>query len=182
MTAEPGHTVLAIAVPELEAFVRRRWEHYDPAWVSTDPEFTHAHVTALAPFIRSPSRTELDRVGAIAASMPPTDFRLDMIHTFPDGIIHLRPEPLEPFAALTRRLAEAFPACRPYGGHYDDLTPHLTLDLASGSVTADSTRVLIGDAIPARCRAERLELHQYAAGDCRVQHTWPLGGVSGPRS
>lgn len=182
MTDEPGHTVLVVPVPELEAFVRQRWEHYDPVWVSTDPEFTHAHVTALAPFLPTPSRTDLDRVGEIAAAMPPTDFRLEMVHTFPDGIIHLRPVPSEPFAALTRRLWEAFPACPPYGGQCDDLTPHLTLDRAAGPVTVASTRALLGGAIPVRCRAQRLELHRYAAGDCRVQHSWPLGGVRGQRS
>jgi hypothetical protein len=94
----------------------------------------------------------------------------------------LRPEPTEPFAALTRRLCEAFPVCRPYDGQYDDLTPHLTLDLAAGPVTVGSTRTLLGDAVPVRCRAARLELHRYAVGDCRVLHTWPLGGVRGQRS
>ena len=179
MTDTSGHTVLLVPVPELESFVRRRWEHYDPAWVSPDPTFTHAHVTALAPFLPNPSRTDLDRVGEIAAAMPPTAFRLDVLHTFPDGTIHLRPEPVEPFATLTRRLREAFPQCRPYDGRYSDLTPHLTLDRVAGPVTVASTRALLGDALPVRCRAARLELHRYAVGDCRVQHTWPLTGGRG---
>lgn len=182
MTDEPGHTVLVVPVPELEAFVRRRWEHYDPAWVSTDPAFTHAHVTALAPFLPAPTRTDLDRVGEIAAATPPTDFRLDEVQVFPDGIIHLRPEPPEPFAALTRRLWEAFPACPPYGGRYDEVTPHVTLDHTTGPVTAASIRALLGDVVPVRCRAERLELHWYAAGGCRVQHSWSLGGGPAQRS
>lgn len=181
MTDESGHTVLLVPVPELEAFVRQRWEHHDPAWVSDDPTFTHAHVTALAPFLPTPSRLDLRRVGEIAAAMPPTDFRLDVVRMFPDGIIYLRPEPIEPFATLTRRLWEAFPACPPYLGEYDDLTPHLTLDRASGSVTVASTRALLGEALPVQCRAERLELHRYAADGCRVQHTWPLTGVRGRR-
>jgi hypothetical protein len=175
MTDEPGHSVLVVPVPELEAFVRGRWEHYDPAWVSTDAAFIHAHVTALAPFLPAPAPPDLDLVGEIATTTPPIDFRLDEVHVFPDGVIHLRPEPHEPFAELTRRLWEAFPTCPPYGGQYDDVTPHLTLDLAAGPVTVASTRELLGAVVPVACRADRLELHWYAAGGCRVQHTWPLG-------
>ncbi|MDP3890867.1 2'-5' RNA ligase family protein [Nocardioides sp.] len=172
MTDQPGHSVLVVPVPELEAFVRQRWEHYDPAWVSTDTAFTHAHITVLAPFLPHTSRTDLDRLGEIAAGMLPIDFRLDEVHVFPDGVIHLRPEPCGPFEALTRLAWESFPACPPYGGRYDVVTPHLTLDLAAGPVTVASTRTLLGDAVPVRCRAERLELHWYAAGGCRVQHSW----------
>lgn len=182
MSDEPGHSVLVVPVPELEAFVRGRWEHYDPAWVSTDPAFTHAHVTVLAPFLSTPSRADLERLVAIAADTPPIDFRLDEVHAFPDGVIHLPPDPSEPFSALTRRAWEAFPECPPYGGRYDDVTPHLTLDLTAGAVTVESTRDLLGEALPARCRAERLELHWYAAGDCRVQHSWSLGGGPAHRS
>lgn len=176
MTDEPGHSVVVVPVPELEAFVRGRWEHYDADWVSPDPAFTHAHITVLAPFLPVPSDADLDRLGEIAAGTPPVDFRLDELHVFPDGVIHLRPEPSAPFTALTDRVWEASPSCPPYGGRYDDLTPHLTLDLAAGPVTVASTRDLLGAAVPVRCRADRLELHWYVAGGCRVHHTWPLGG------
>jgi hypothetical protein len=46
-----GHTVLLVPVPGLEAFVRARTEHYDRDYVSPDPHFVHAHVTALGPFL-----------------------------------------------------------------------------------------------------------------------------------
>ena len=39
----PGHSVLAVPVPALDDWVRERTRGHDPAWVSTDPGFVHAH-------------------------------------------------------------------------------------------------------------------------------------------
>jgi hypothetical protein len=175
---EPGHTVLALAVPELEWFVRGRWEHYEPDWVSTDPRFTHAHITALSPYLSRPGDDDLARVAAIAAMTKPIDYLLGEVGVFPDGTIHLRPEPAEPFAALTRRLCEAFPQCPPYDGRYDVLAPHLTLDHVSGPATVDSIRDQLGDTVPVRCRADRLELHWYQRSRCHLMADWPLGLVA----
>jgi hypothetical protein len=33
--------------------------------------------------------------------------------------------------------------------------------------------------VPARCRADRLDLAWYEAGSCRVLHTWRLGAATG---
>lgn len=174
-----GHAVLAVPVPQLEWFVRGRWEHYAPELVSTDPAFTHAHVTALAPYLAEPSPAELAAVAAIAAATEPFDFVLGEVAAFPDGIVHLRPEPLEPFAQLTARLWEAFPRCPPYAGEFADSVPHLTLDLLSEDVTLAGTRALLGDGVPVRCRAERLELHWYETGNCHVRASWALGAAHG---
>ena len=68
----------------------------------------------------------------------------------------------------------AHPQVRPFGG--DDPEPHLTLDRISRDVSLASTRTLLGDLVPARCRAERVELHWYEANACRVLDGWPLPG------
>lgn len=176
-----GHTVLLVPVPELEPFVRARAEHYDRDWVSSDPAFTHAHVTALGPFVDATdlSPQVLDRVQAIASATHPFDFVLETMGTFPNGIIHLVPEPDGPFRDLTARLWAAFPGHPPYAGQFPDARPHLTLDARSGAVCEVSTRTLLGGAVPASCRAERLDLAWYEAGNCRVLHTWRLGSEPG---
>lgn len=173
--APAGHSVLQVPVPELEWFVRGRYDHYDPAYVSADPAFTHAHVTALGPFLPAAQLDDeaLALVGKIAALTEPFDFDLDRLATFPNGIIHLRPEPEAPFRALTARLVEAFPQCPPYDGHYD-VAPHLTLDLASAEVTEASTRTALG-AGPWSCRADRLDLAWYEPHGCRLLASWRLG-------
>ena len=104
MTRLRGHSVLLLPVPVLEGFIRARWEHYAPDLVSRDPAFTHAHVTVLAPYLDEPSAADLALVGEIVASTPAFEFGLDEMETFPDGIIHARPEPAAPFSRLTAQL------------------------------------------------------------------------------
>jgi 2'-5' RNA ligase len=174
-----GHSVLAVPVPALVPFVRSRWEHYDPAWVSRDPAFTHAHITVLAPFLAEPTAEDLAVLGRIAAATPAFDFALEGVASFPNGIIHTPPVPAAPFEALTARACAAYPHLRPYDGEFDPL-PHLTLDHTTETISPATVRAALGAALPARLRADRLELHWYAEGDCRVMASLPLGGPGGP--
>ena len=170
-----SHTVLVVPVPALESWVRARWEHYEPGWVSRDPAFTHAHITALAPFLPSPTTADLAVVGLVAASAAAFAYDLSEITAFPDGVLHLQPDPLAPFAALTAALWEAFPSCPPYAGAFADVVPHLTLDQLSAEVSLASVRDSLGDLLPVRTVADRLELQRYAEGDCRALASWSLG-------
>lgn len=172
-----SHSVLLIPIPELEPFVLPRTGHYDGDYVSADPAFVHAHVTALGPFLRPEAvdaRAEA-LVREIARTTAPFDFSLDRIDTFPNGIIHLVPDPEEPFRELTRRLCDAFPSFPPYAGEFGDVRPHLTLDARSTTVSVESTRELLGDLLPAVVRAQQLDLAWYEAGNCHVVRSWPLG-------
>lgn len=172
-----GHSVLQVPVPQLEPFVLSRTRHYDTDYVSADPRFVHAHVTALGPFLDGVALTDeaLDLVGGIASATGPFEFTLESVETFPNGIIHLLPEPAHPFARLTAALWDAFPQCPPYAGAFADVVPHLTLDALSDDVTEESTRALVSGHVPARCRADRLDLAWYEPGGCRVLRSWPLG-------
>ena len=175
-----GHSVLLVPVPELETFVRERTVHYDADYVSADPRFVHAHITALGPFA---PRGALDGaalagVAGIASATAPFDFTLATVDTFPNGIVHLVPEPAVPFRELTALLWRAFPDFPPYAGQFADIVPHLTLDALSPWVTEESTRRLVARHMPAHCRAERLDLVWYEPGNCHVLGSWPLGGAS----
>lgn len=174
----PGHTVLQVPVPELEPFVLERHRHYDADFVSSDPRFVHAHITALGPFL-PPALLDahvLGQIGEIASTTNRFTFRLAELDTFPNGIIHLVPEPGAPFRALTAALVAAFPHCPPYAAEFPSVAPHLTLDAVSDRVSIRSTRELLGDLIPVTCRAERLDLAWWGNGTCRVLESWPLGG------
>jgi 2'-5' RNA ligase len=171
-----GHSVLQIPVPELEPFVLERHRHYDPDFVSSDPRFVHAHITALGPFL-PPVAIDAEarsRIAEIASGTGEFTFRLAEIASFPNGIIHLVPEPGAPFRALTAALAESFPQCPPYAAEFPSVAPHLTLDAVSDSVSESSTRELLGDLVPVTCRAERLDLAWWGNGTCRVLESWSL--------
>jgi len=169
-----AHTVLVVPVPELETFVRERTSHYDTSFLSADPAFVHAHVTALGPFLDNASEAELALVDEIARRTPAFDFTLDRMGELDHGILSLLPDPDEPFRELTRALVAAFPQCPPYGGAFPEPVPHLTLDRRADGIDLESVRVALGDAVPARCRADRLVLARYANHDCRVLAQWKL--------
>ncbi|WP_148615986.1 2'-5' RNA ligase family protein [Nocardioides rubriscoriae] len=176
----PGHSVVQVPVPALEPFVRARHAHYDADYVSADPAFTHAHVTVIGPFVDAPTAGDLARLAAIAADTAPFDFVLEDLHVFADGLVHLRPVPADPFHALTARVFEAFPDHPPYAGRFEEVVPHLTLDVVSPEVSVASTRALLAatvPSLPARCRAERLDLAWYEPGACRVLDSWRLGAA-----
>lgn len=176
-----SHSVLLVPVAQLEPFVGARTAHYDRDYLSADPAFVHAHVTALGPFLPPDRLTAaaLDAVSEICRGMQPFAFELSRIATFPNGIIHLVPEPEDPFRELTARLWAAFPDCPPYAGEFPDVRPHLTLDARSDTVSERSTRCLLGDLVPATCAAERLDLAWYERGNCHVITSWPLGEPQG---
>lgn len=170
-----GHSVLQVPVPWLEPFVRERTAFHDPTFLSDDPAFGHAHVTALGPFLDEVEEADAIVIASVAAAVGPFDFVLDRIATFPNGIIHLVPEPDGPFRELTRLLRDAFPQCPPYDGRFADVRPHLTLDARTAETTEASTRAALDGVLPAHCRAERLDLAWWESGGCRVLRSWPLG-------
>ena len=173
--------MLVIPVPELEEFVRARWTHYEPAWVSNDPSFTHAHITALAPLTGVPPDPDapgLQAIAEIAAATVPFDFALRDVEEHANGSIVTLPVPATPFADLTAALWRALPGSPPYGGS-GDVRPHLTLDHRSPTVTTHSTRCLLDRTLPALCRATRLELQWYEEGNCHVMRRWMLGASAG---
>ncbi len=175
-----GHTVLQIPVPELEPFVLARHQHYDPDFVSADPRFVHAHITALGPFLepRLIDAAACSVIAQIASATMEFDFTLEEIDTFPNGIIHLVPQPEEPLRQLTAALVAAFPTCPPYAAQFPNVRPHLTLDALSPAVSVPSTRQLLGPLVPARCRATRLDLTWWGNNTCRVLDSWPLGPLN----
>ncbi|MGB8382570.1 MAG: 2'-5' RNA ligase family protein [Dermatophilaceae bacterium] len=172
-----AHSVLVVPVAEMERFVRARHEHYDPAYVSADPAFAHAHVTALGPFapLEGLTSSVVEQVGRVLGSVRAFAFRLERVATFPNGIIHLVPEPAVPFCQLTAALWRAFPAYPPYAGEFGDVAPHLTLDAVGDGVDERSVRSAVERLVPLDCVASEVRLSWYEPGACRTLARWPLG-------
>ena len=156
--------------------MRDRTAHYDPAFVSTDPRFGHAHVTALGPFDPDPSAATLRTVADIARATPRIRTGLAHLGQFPNGIIHLVPDPADRLRDLTARLVAAFPAWPPYAGEFGtDVRPHLTVDAASATVDLATTAALLADVVPVVVELDRLQLAWWESGRCHVMHEWALG-------
>jgi 2'-5' RNA ligase len=172
-----GHSVLAVPAPALDEVIKERTALYDASFVSTDPNFVHAHITLLAPWASRPTAEDLAHVERIAEAAGPFDVKLSRIGEFPDGVIHLLPEPDFQLRELTFRLAAAFPQFPPYGGRYDKAIPHLTLDRRSATVTPAAVRASIGHLLPLTITVDRIDLQCWANHGCRRLHTWQLGRV-----
>jgi 2'-5' RNA ligase len=177
LQSEPvtGHTVIAVPVPALDDVVRERTAFYDTSFVSTDPDFVHAHLTVLAPWVDRPTGEDLAAVARVVAGTDPYEIVLAEVAEFPDGLIHLRPEPEAPLRAMTAALAAAFPQHPPYGGRYGHVAPHLTLDRRSADVTPATVRASVRHLLPLPVRVERLDLQRWANHGCRRLHSWRLG-------
>ena len=157
--------------------MRARTAHYDAGFVSTDPRFGHAHVTVLGPFDPDPSEAVLATVADLASATAPIAVRLSQLGQFPNGIIHLLPEPDDRLRDLTAGLVAAFPAWPPYAGEFGvDVQPHLTVDAASDQVDLASTAALLGDAVPVDVVLDRLQLAWWETDRCHVVREWRLGG------
>jgi 2'-5' RNA ligase len=171
-----GHSVLAVPVPALDTVIKERTAWYDASFVSTDPSFIHAHITVLAPWASKPTADDLAHVERIAQEAAPFDITLSRIGEFPDGVIYLRPEPDCQLSELASRLATAFPQFPPYRGLYDNVTPHLTLDRRSATVTPATVRASVGHLLPLAVTVDSIDLQWWANHGCRRLHTWQLGG------
>lgn len=88
-----------------------------------------AHITVLFPFmppeeIGSPVLASLERLFATVSRFR---FELDRSHWFGTDVLWLGPHDPKPFQALTRSVAQAFPAFLPYEGQFGEPVPHLTV-------------------------------------------------------
>ena len=171
-----AHTVLAVPVRVLDEVVRERTRFYDASFVSADPGFVHAHITLLAHWVRDPSPRDLAAVRALAAGTRPFRLTLERLDSFPDGVIHLRPEPDDELRAMTARLVELFPEHPPYGGRYGEVDPHLTLDRHSPDVTEESVMATVAHLLPATVDVDRVDVQLWANHGCRLLHSFALGG------
>lgn len=178
----PGHTVLAVPVPALDDWVRERTRGYDDAWVATDPDFVHAHVTVLAPWVPAPSPADLDRVRALLGEVPAFDARLGEVAVFDTGLVHLRPEPCHRFVALTTLVADLWPEHPPYEGRFGAVEPHLSLDVLGPGpashdrpVTRASVVADVAPLLPVTMRVDRVDLQWWQEGRCHRLASFPLG-------
>lgn len=180
MTWSPGHSVIVVPVPldPVESFVRTRTAYYDASFLSADPDFAQAHVTVLGPWRTDPSPHDLATVARVLADVAPFDLDLVAVEEFPDGVIYLRAEPADLLRRLTAALHAAFPAHPPYEGRFGDrLTPHLTLDRRSATVSREGVEDAVRGWLPLRHRVTHLDLQWWANNDCRVLHRWRLEEV-----
>jgi 2'-5' RNA ligase len=142
-----------VLVPESEGLVGAIRSRFD----DSARRGLGAHITVLYPFM-PPERLDaaiLEQAAASIAAHESFAFQLKSIGRFPQ-VAYLKPEPAEPFVALSLSLARAFPQFPAYGGKFDQVVPHLTV--AKGKLSAAS--VVLDDL------AERLAANRPLSAVC----------------
>jgi 2'-5' RNA ligase len=156
-------TALIVAVPEAEPHVAELRLAHD----SSAPLGVPAHITILFPFAPAGELDE-DAVGDVLAAHAAFDFQLASVEHFDDDVTYLAPVPSEPFAALTRAVAERWPEYPPYEGIFETVIPHLTVG---------ETRLELDPPLPIACRARDVMLieEEEPGGRYRERRRFPLG-------
>ena len=160
-----AETALVVLLPELEPLIggwRRRY-------TGDGPRGMPPHVTLIFPFADSAEVDDrLERLEAVFGAFAPFETALPGTARFP-GLLYLRPEPAEPFAAITEALVEAFPEFPPYGGEFEEIVPHVTVVQGDDEVVAAAERELASQ-LPVTIRVERAWLVEDTADGWR-RHT-----------
>lgn len=168
-----GTTGLVIAVPEAEAVVGAARERYDSAAAEGVP----AHLTVLYPFLAAEriGAEVLAALGELFAGHEPFEVRFPGFGRFPD-LLWLAPDPDGPVRALTSAVAARWPEAPPYGGAFDDPTPHLTVAHGQPEEVYAAVEKACADALTLlRARVAEVQLMVFDGIRWSLHTTFPLG-------
>jgi hypothetical protein len=169
-------SALVIEVPEADPLVAPFRNLYDPAAAQGVP----AHITLLYPFkppleIADP---QLARLRHCLVRFTAFQYSLAEVKRFPQPVLYLAPEPVEPFRQMTVSLWECFPETPPYGGKHSEILPHLTLGQFTDEGQLEETAAAFARAaegkLPIRATASQVSLMDTRSGRWRVSSTFPL--------
>jgi 2'-5' RNA ligase len=164
-----AETALVVLLPELEPLIGGWRRRYTGDGARGMPP----HVTLIIPFADSSEVEErLEGIGWVLSDFAPFDFALRETARFAE-LLYLRPEPVEPFVAMTEALADVFPEFPPYGGEFEEIVPHVTVAQAKDEVCAEIERELLVQ-LPVETRCERAWLVENAPTGWRRHTAFPL--------
>jgi 2'-5' RNA ligase len=127
-------TAVVIVFPELSPVVDdwRERTSTDRTSLGIPP-----HVTLLHPFAPTEEVDDcLDPLGELFAGIPSFGVTFRETRRWP-GMLHLAPEPPEPFARLTEAIFELWPDYPPYEGVHETVIPHLTVAYGDDGLLAE---------------------------------------------
>lgn len=171
--SRPRSTGLVVPVDAAHDLVAP-WLHLLPAAGRSLPP----HVTALWPFlpVTALDATAERRLEGIISGVEPFAFLLTRVATLADATV-LVPQPLEPFAVLTRVLWDEWPECPPFGGAFDDITPHLVIAIDPSTADRAAIEEDLAPRLPVEARAvEILLVEETESGALRERRRFALGG------
>ncbi len=134
------------------------------------------HVTALWPFVPADAADAAleRRLQELLAGVPSFSFALTRVADLADAAV-LMPEPEGPFRALTRLLWDEWPEYPPFGGAFEDVTPHVVVAVDPSADERAAIRDALAPRLPLPGRAsEVLLVQETSAGPLRERRRFTL--------
>jgi 2'-5' RNA ligase len=169
---EHVQSAVVIPVAEAEPLVSSWRRRFDASAVRGMP----AHVTAHAPFLPPKRLSEgvLAELAVLCAARPVLDVEFRRTNRFP-GVLYLDPEPAEGLRELTDAIARAWPEAPPYGGAFEQVTPHLTIAHGAGDETFAAIERALGERLPLRAHLREACLYVDDGAHWRLLRRLPFG-------
>jgi 2'-5' RNA ligase len=171
-----NESALIIPIPEVEPIVGPLRLQYDKAALLGVP----AHVTLLYPFRPADAAiAEIEKLKRLCASIEAFSFSFTEVRRFPTTA-YLHPDQPERFVQITEALVKLWPDCRPYGGAFADIVPHLTVADKVDIKTLGEVESLLRLQVPIKCVArEVLLITSDEAGIWSAAACFPLSSQQG---
>jgi 2'-5' RNA ligase len=144
-----SESAIIVPVAEAEPIVAPLRLQYDKAASLGVP----AHITLIYPF--QPPRVALGEIKALAnlfRTIPAFEFSFTEVRRFP-STVYLHPDKYERFVQMTNALLQQWPECKPYGGAFPDVVPHLTVANHSDATVLDQVQSRLAGVCPMACMA-----------------------------
>jgi hypothetical protein len=137
------------------------------------------HVTVLFPLlpIISIDGGIVEELGMLVGTRAPFEVEFSGCARFP-GVLYLEPTPDEPFRGLTAAIARHWPQVPPYGGQFDDPTPHLTVSHTVDPARFDEIEADVSTRLPLRTKVDHVELLAFDGRRWRRRHRLPLAATN----
>jgi 2'-5' RNA ligase superfamily protein len=150
-------TALLTTVPDMPKVIRDTRLRLDPGAALGVPE----HVTVTYPFLHPDDVGEatIDRLEKICSETAGFEFSLTEVRWFGEAVVWLAPRPEDPFRRLSMLIEREF-GTRPYGGAYDEITPHLTIGDHGPVDQMRAAQDVVVPFLPIHARAAELALLQ----------------------
>ncbi len=150
----PNESALIIPIPEVESIVGPLRLQHDAAARLGVP----AHVTLLYPFRAAGAAiAEIKKLERLCQTIEAFSFSFTEVRRFP-ATTYLHPDKSEVFARITEAFVELWPDCRPYGGSFAEIIPHLTVADKVDIKTLGNLESSLRPQLPIKCVATEVLL------------------------
>jgi 2'-5' RNA ligase len=144
-----NESAIIMPIAEVEPIISPLRLQYDRSAALGVP----AHITLLFPFY-PPQKAEeqLENLAELFKSVPGFEFSLSEVRRFPQAV-YLHPDQTNRFIGIINKLLQKWPDCKPYGGAFSDIVPHLTVADQVNVDVLDTVQASLRDRLPIPCFA-----------------------------